>query len=100
VILLLYAIIIFREPGISYYIYSEFIDNIYHMNKSRKPIYPITITYSDGEIEVIHFEGEDCCGLNEFSSLDPKDPKVVVDANDEKVNLVIKNKLTIVCELI
>lgn len=70
------------------------------MNSSHKSIYPITITYSDGEIEVIHFEGEDCCGLDEFNSLDPKDPKVVTDVNGEKVNLVIKNKLTIVCELI
>ena len=66
---------------------------------SNKPIYPITITYSDGEIEVIHFEGEDCCGLDEFNSLDPNDPKDVIDANGEKVNLVIKNRLTILCEL-
>ncbi len=67
---------------------------------SDKPIYPITITYNDGEIEVIHHEGEQCCGLNEFDSLDPQDPKIVVDANGDKVNLLIADNIVVICELI
>lgn len=67
---------------------------------SEKPVYPITITYSDGEIEIIHFEGEVCCGLKEFDSLDQDDPKVVVDANGVKVKLLIKNNEVLICELI
>ncbi len=74
-------------------------NQIINVSVNQKPIYPITITYDDGEIEVIHYEGEDCAGLDEFNSLDATDPKVVIDANGRKVNLVIKNKLTIVCTL-
>lgn len=67
---------------------------------SDKPVYPIKITYNDGEIEIIHFEGEECCGLSEFDSLDQDDPKVVVDANGDKVKFLIKNNEVLICELI
>jgi len=66
----------------------------------KKPVYPITIIYNDGEVEVIKFEGELCCGLVEFITLDPSDPKVVLDANGNKVNLVIKDRRTITCDFL
>ena len=67
---------------------------------TSKPQYPLTITYNDGETEVIHYENEDCCDLNTFNSHDIDDPKVVLDVNNRRVRLKIVNNQTVICEFI
>ena len=65
-----------------------------------EPKYPLKILYSDEEVEVIHYEGEDCCGLYNFDSENSEDIVMVTDALGRKIKLKIENKLTVICELL
>lgn len=63
------------------------------------PRFPLTIQFSDGEVEVVATEEEACCQLEWLDSDDPEDPVNVTDCEGRRVRLKIVALQITTCEL-
>ena len=70
------------------------------MTSLKKPAYPLTVMFPDGETEVFDDEDHAVCNLEFFDSDNPKHTKAVLDALNRSVRLKIDKGRLVWCELI
>ena len=63
------------------------------------PKFPLTVRFSDGEVEVVATEKEACCQLEWLDSDDLGDPVTVTDCEGRSVRLKIVALEITLCEL-